>query len=330
MTIAALFRTVHDSVEEKNKRGIAEWLFSHLGESKSIPPYTPETFVTASKLHGLCPRFETIRALHGVHLTDDVKPELSFIFDVGKLYHHLYRDWYLGPRGVYVGKWRCLACGWTTDGDGDDVELRDGVPIKSFCPPGSYPNKRPLRMVPMPEKCGECGAPRFREDFTANGRKVEGEHSLIVFDEWLMVNDEYGIRSKSDGWRRSIVTGEVFNQEIKSISTFGFGKVQKEGTNFKPEHKTQSMVTTWMAGLKRGEVVYINKGGYKSPTDFIHTCLVEVDMGYLEANVFRPVNLMRAHLRAGTLAPRLSACASQKVPRAKECSMADICFKEKS
>jgi len=327
MTIASVFQKVSEFVEDKNQRGIADWLFSQMGSARSIPPYTEDTYFAASKVHDLCPRMETIRALHDVHLSDEIGGELQFIFDVGKLYHHLYRDWYLGPKGVYLGKWRCLACEWTTDGNGTDDELDGGVPTRSFCPSGSYPNKRPLRMVPMPDKCPGCGAPRFRDDFTASGRAVEGEHSVIVFDEWMMVNEEHKIRAKSDGWRRSIVTGEVFNQEIKSISAFGFGKVQKTGMDWKPEHKTQSMVVTWMAGLKKGEVIYMNKAGWKSPQDIIHTCLVELDRDYIDGNVLKPIKIMRDNLRAGTLAPKLSACASKSVPRAKRCPMADLCFK---
>jgi len=330
MTVAAVFQRVQEFVADKNKRGLAGWLFDGMGEKKIVAPYTVDTYLTASKLHGLCPRLETLRTKYGLGRDESVSPELSWIFDVGKLYHTMYRCWYLGPRGVYMGKWRCIRCGWDTDGDGTADELGPGgVPIKSYCPPPSHPSKKPIRLVSMPEECPECGARRSAPDWTASGREVDGEHNLIVFDEWLMVNEELKIRAKSDGNRRSIVTGKIIGQELKSISAFGFSKVKSMGMGWKPEHKTQAMVTAWMAGLDAVEVVYMNKAGWKEPGEIVHPVLVKVDMEYLDAHVFTPVKMLRKHLAEGTVAPPLTECPSRKVTRVKECDYADQCFAER-
>jgi len=330
MTTTAVFQRVHEYIRKQNNRGLAGWLFEGMGEKRLVPPYTNDTYLTASKLHGLCPRLETLRIKYELPKDESVNPELSWIFDVGKLYHTMYRCWYLGPRGVYLGKWRCIRCGWDSDGEGGPDELGPGgVPLKSYCPPPSHPSKKPIRMVPMPEKCPECGAPRFAPDWTASGREVDGEHNLIVFDEWMMVNEEYGIRAKSDGNRRSIVTGKVIGQELKSISAYGFSQVKKKGMGHKPEHKTQAMVTAWMAGLDAVEVVYLNKAGWKEPGEIVHPVLVKVDMDYLDSYVFTPVRTMRKHISDGTVAPPLTACASRRVAKVKDCDFADVCFEER-
>jgi hypothetical protein len=268
---------------------------------------------------------ETIRIEREIITKDLVSPQLSWIFDVGKLYHSLYRDWYLGPRGVYLGRWKCIACGWTTDGSGDHSELlEDGTPTKSFFPDDSWPTRTPMRLVEMPEKCGGCGAQRRDKDYTASGREVPGEHPVIVYDEWMMVNEELKIRAKSDGVRRRMYDGVLVGQELKSISEKGFGWRLKYGA--KPEHKTQSMVCTWLSGLKIGEVVYLNKGGWKSPEDFIFPVAVPFDEKYMEGTVFHPVRTLRDCVEKGVLAPRL--CASENVERAKECGLKDLCFEE--
>jgi len=327
--IASLFAELQQKAQVVSKKTLPQWVFEGMGSQRPVPPFTHETRLSASKIHGLCPRYETMRAERQLIVYDTVSPELQWIFDVGKLYHSLYRNWYMGPRGVYYGRWKCVVCGWNTDGEGIDEELdENGKPLKSFLPEGFFPNKRPIRMVPMPEQCAACGALRKGKDHTVSGREVEDEHPLIVFDEWPMVNEQYGIHAKSDGWRMVLALRKMRNQEVKSISRFGFGKVKSMGMDWKPEHKTQSMICTWMSGMDVGEVVYLNKAGWEHPDDCIHPVVIPLDMAWMETHVFLPILTMRKHLKAGTVAPRI--CESEHVPRAKECDLGVVCFQEKN
>jgi hypothetical protein len=324
MPIASLFGDISRMVTEKPKT-LPQWLFGEMGSSRDIAPYTPKTMLTASKVHNLCPRYETIRADKDIYTMDVVRPELQWIFDVGKLYHSLYRDCYMGPRGVFYGKWKCAACNWNTDGLGTDDELdSNGRPLKSFLPEGFFPNPRPLRLVSMPHKCGECGASRRGIDYTVSGREVEDDNPLIVFDEWLMVNEEYGLRAKSDGWRMVQANRTMRNQEVKSISPTGFKYVKRHGA--KPEHKTQSMICTWMSGMKIGEVVYLCKAAWEYPDDFIYPAVVKLDMEWMNRHVFEPVMTMRECLATGRLASRI--CKTEHDKMAKECDLKVVCFKE--
>jgi len=331
MAIAETFARARDFIDARSLRTFAEWMFEAMGSTREIPPLKPVSPLTASKAHDLCPRMETLRVKHGVTLTDTIRPELDFIFKVGDLYHHAYRNWMLGPRGVYVGRWKCIVCGWNTDGEGTDEEIApDGTPLKSFCPPAPHPSRRPFRMVPMPEECPECGAKRVAPTQTWSGRWVESKDNMIVFDEWQLFNEEYGVRCKGDGWRRSILTGETLAQEIKSISPNGFNRVKRYGVRKeKPQHVTQLQIVLWLSGTKRGELVYLNKSGWRSPDDFVHPVLVEYDPMWLKAHVWKPIRELRDNLEAGTVAPR-NICASANSPRAKDCPLVKMCFKEDS
>lgn len=325
MSLASVFEQINEKVESQQKQTLANWLFEGLGSKRPIPPYTYETRLSASKLHDLCPRFETLRAEHQITVYDEVPGTLQWVFNVGKLYHSMYRNWYLGPRGMYYGRWRCLRCGWNTDGDGTDDELgENGDPTMSFLPDGPFPNQRPIRMVPMPEVCGGCGAPRMDTDYTVSGRVVDGDQSIIAFEEWPMVNEEFGIHAKSDGWRRTVSGMKLVNQEIKSCSWTAYQKVRREGAQDK--HKTQSQICTWMSGMDEGEVVYLNKGAWKDPDDFVLVVSVPLDMAWLDTYVFKPITVMRDCLKSGTLAPRI--CASTTMPRAKECELSELCFEK--
>lgn len=327
-TIGSLALGIQQQVEIDKKKTLPEWILEGLGARKPVAPYTAETRLSASRVHDMCPRFETLRAAHGITVYDDVSPQLGWIFNVGKLYHSYYRDWLMGPRGIYYGKWRCLVCGWTTDGDGTDDEIGPkGVPLKSFMPPPPHPSQRAVRMVSMPRECGGCGAPRRGTAHTVSGREVPDDHPLIVFDEWPMVNLEYGIHLMSDGWRLVMSTREMRNQEIKSISWSGYQEVKKKGIEIaKPQHVTQSMLCTWASGMREGEVLYLNKSAWKEPADFVHACVVPLKMPWLEANAFGPIRAMREHLAAGTVAPRV--CIYTNVERAQKCELRDLCFKE--
>lgn len=170
-----------------------------------------------------------------------------------------------------------------------------------------------------------CGASRFAKGSTWSGRVVDSEDNLIVFDEWQLFNEEYGVRCKGDGWRRSIVTAEQLAQEVKSISPAGFAKVKGKGVKKeKPEHYTQMQIVLWLSNTKRGEIVYLCKAAWKQPDDFIHSVLVELDEPWLETHVWGPLKVLRAHLSADTLAP--AVCAAKGTPRAKGCPLVKQCF----
>lgn len=322
MSIAEIFKNIDSKIQSSKKMSFGEQWFATLGSEKSIAPMKHDTFVIASGIHNLCPRYEILRAEHDITITKNVSPELSVIFDIGDLYHHFYRNWHFGPSGLFLGSWKCLVCEETTDGD----EVVDGVPIKSFLPGGSFPSNRPLRLIQMPQKCPHCGTKRFASTRTANRRIVDSKNNLIVFNEWLLENHEFYIRAYPDGWERDRYSDEIFTNELKSISQYGFNQIIKDNKP-KPEHKTQCMVCCWMSGYKDGYIVYLNKAAYKDPDHFVFKAKVSVDEVWMEANVWKPITILRKHLKHGTMAERI--CIHKNTPRAAECDLVNLCFKEK-
>ena len=317
MSLAVVYSRIHNKVQEYKKSGLGGWLFDRIGSTKKIYPMKHDDIIRSSGIGNLCPRLETLCARDNIVRDDVIDPMLRWRFDVGTLTHHLYRDWYLGPLGMYRGRWKCLKCGWNTDGDELD---KDGMPMKSMNPGPPHPAKRGFRLVRMPELCGRCGAGRDDED----GSKI------IVFSEWDLVNHEYGITGHTDGWRFDPDKKEILLQEIKSADQSSFAYTSING----PYYYTKKQISTymWLTGFKRGEVVYLNKGAKSQSGKNDYDCLikahlVEFDFAWFKASVLDKIVDMRKCLKSGVLADR--NCTTIDSQSAKWCKYKDLCFSMK-
>jgi len=345
MSVAAVFAKKKPELEQARSaytnQGVPEWLMGELTSVREKPPLKPDSWVTASGLGRLCPRYETLRAVHEITIQDTTTGVMQWTFDVGNAYHDMYREHYMGPRGAYLGRWRCLRCGWNTD-QGVEKPLDWGehgipqpakAPLKptSYMPEGDFPSEEHILLAKMPERCPNCGGKRAFPDWTASGREVDGHQRAIVYHEWLLTNEEYRVRVMPDGWRQSLSTEKILFQELKSISPNGYKKIKSSGAA-KPEHVVQTQAGLWLSGWDIGEIVYFCKApiwrfpdGWK-PEDFFHQVVVRYDEGTLEATVWGPVTEMREALKAGTVTKRI--CVNTEVPRAKDCDLCQLCFKE--
>lgn len=345
MSVAAVFQKKKPELEAVRTalktRGVPEWLMGKLASEREKPPLKHDDWLTASGLGKLCPRYETLRAAHDITVMDKIAGTLQWTFDVGDFYHAMYRDMYLGPMGAYVGRWRCLVCGWNSDQPVENP-IAHGVhgtptpakgPLKplSIMPEGDHPHQEHILLAKMPESCPACGHARAFPDWTASGREVQGSNRAIVFHEWMLTNEEFRVRLKPDGWRQSLATDKIVFQELKSISPNGYKKIKQNGAA-KPEHVVQTQAGLWLTRWDVGEVVYFCKApiwkfphGW-TPDDFMHAVVVKHDEGTLEATVWQPITKMREALKAGTVTGRI--CANAKVPRATDCDLCELCFKE--
>jgi hypothetical protein len=317
MSLASAYQEVKTKAEQERQQGVGGLIFANIAEVWKTPPMTVDSWVRVSSLGKFCAREEVLCAIHNITREFQCNAQLRWILDQGTMIHHLYRDWYLGPIGNYLGSWLCIPCGKNTDGD--EVGS-DGYPVKSMLPKGSMPETGRPRVIPMPKQCPNCGGDRATWDGTR----------LIVFHEWLLCNEEHRIRGKQDGFR--LDGGEVIGQEAKSISPNGFRKRRTDGPYVKD--KTQAMTYLWLSGMKRGEIVYLNKSGWKKPDkdgnvdprEFVLSFPIEYSKAWMESYVWGPVSKARKAIKAGTLPKRI--CAKPGVPRTVDCPMVELCFKE--
>ncbi len=315
MGLALVYSRVQQVIDSNIGGGVGGWLFEKLATVQEIHPMGPDDMIRASGIGFLCPRLETLCAKHGIIRTRTIGPDLQWKFDVGTLTHHLYRDWYLGPHGMYLGRWKCLRCGWDTDKSMNNE-------TRSFKPNGSLPGEGVFNLVKMPIVCEKCG----------HGRE-DGEGSkTIVFSEWDLQNDEYGITGHTDGWRFCPESNEVILQEIKSADPSSFAYTTINGPH--PYTLKQIQVYMWMTGIKRGEVIYINKAG-KDPKGkhgmsihhgFFVPHIIDYDEDWLRYNVLNNVKYLRDCLRKGNVAER--QCSNINSQFAKMCNYKELCFKE--
>lgn len=315
MSLAVVYSRIQGVLDEHRRQGVGGWLFERIGSVEPVYPMKPDDIIRASSVGSLCPRLETLCAKHDIVRKREIKPDLRWTFDVGTLTHHLYRDWYLGPAGMYRGSWKCLRCGWNTDGTRVDER---GYPLQSFCPFPPHPSRKSIRLVKMPESCGGCGAPR--ED-------REG-YKTIVFREWQLRNDEYGISGHTDGWRFDTNRRELLLQEIKSAAPSSFAYTSLNGPY--PENKRQFQMYLWLTGFKAGEIVYINKAGKNDKGDpwdgFVKTHFLRFDRPWFKAAVLDQIKLLRECLQKGIVAE--GHCSSPASKRARWCQHKELCFKE--
>ena len=297
--------------ERSSQTAPVAWLFRQIQETKEVPPPKHTDWMRASSIPYLCPREEVLCGIEGVTRIRAQDGCLRATMDLGEILHHQYRDWYYGPRGKYLGAWLCLVCGKTTH---EEVRTEEGIvyysPIK---PPG-------IKLLKMPESCPHCSAPRaIPVGRPADGPKVR----LIIYHELEFRNKKYRIYSHPDGWRVDLVDEiRIILQELKSASPNWYRKMGNTGPT--KEAITQLMIGMWLSGTKEGEVVYMNKSGWKKPSEYYQYHRYKLSRKRIDRDVIEPVLATREGLKTGKVP--VGICRSIEEERAKGCKVADLCF----
>lgn len=117
-------------------------------------------FLHVSELYDFCPRRAIMKIAFGEPLKQEVKPNLSMLFDHGHMVHQWYQERYFGPMGHLWGTWQCSRC----------HKKREGV----------MPSK-PCECVADELDCDECNAV---EEFGC--RLCVHEDSLIATERGMV------------------------------------------------------------------------------------------------------------------------------------------------
>ena len=291
-------------IREDRSKLPGQRLFDYLREQppRVKQPMKPGGYFRISSLPYLCPREEVLAFQNEIIRVENIPPHLQITFDIGHVFHDLYRDWYFGPMGEWAGAWKCKRCGWDTDAAGLSLP-----PVK-----GSHRAK----LATMPEKCPECPeiAPEEHEDVNAG-------MGTITFKEWVVRDKKLRLQGHPDGWR--VLPGEdPIIVDLKSHGSNGFiaRNTLREG------HDIQVWSYQYCSDEtdRKGEVYYLNKSPWGDHTAFVRNIVAPFDKKLFDYNVRKPMITLQEGLDGGKLPDRI--CVSIDAPKAKECQLAEICF----
>jgi len=233
--------------------GIAEW---YLGTKETH--ITKDTWFSPSMISDGCSRAYALAGRMNVPLIKARK----FIPDLGTACHTMLQNEVLGPMGVLYGGWKCSDCGSEYGIDATDVaeiwthgsRAQRKVTVKSA--------------MAMPKQCDECGMKRgWRHGFEFI--EVSVYDLALRFAGW-----SDGILRRSDG------SGEPEIIDIKSTSAKGLKWHRDKGVE--PSHATQTMWYMDLTGLKKGRVLYVDRGA-KDVLDGMLECPVYYDSKVIKA-----------------------------------------------
>ena len=299
-------KEVRESIRGKINPKPSRRLFDFVKETKCVRTHYPKKVgdcIRASSLGYLCVREEILASRHEIIREEHLQQTLQITFDIGNVFHDLFREEYFGPMGEWGGAWECLHCGWDTDDAGvsEQPQIRGGI-------------ARPGRPVRLPFRCGGCGAPfirppHFEGDITLYGR----------FKEWLIKDEQLCLDGHPDGWSMLPLRSRRV-VDLKSQSASGFpNRLAPE-----PEHVLQVTGYEHLCGDKEGAVWYVNKSPWGDSPSFLRDFEVLFDLSFFKKNVVKQCELLQNGLAGGSLPER--TCVSKDFPRARKCQLVDFCF----
>ena len=296
MRLSSIREKLKEKKYKKPSRRLFEYNKKFRCTRKKEPMQSGDTF-RASGLGYVCIREEVLASRYDFLREEHLSPGLRITFDIGDVFHDLYRDLYFGPMGEWVGAWKCLHCGWDTDVGG-----LSEPPVLG---------KTPGVLAKMPAKCNGCGAPFISLD--------DEIQTYGTFKEWWVVDKRHFIHGHPDGWH--VVFGMPRKlTDLKSQSGNSFlGRRSVE-----LPHKVQVISYLHMSGDKDGSVWYLNKSPWGDSPSFLRDFDVVYDKALFKKLVADPMEKLQDGLSGGTLPER--TCVSAECPRAKDCQLVDICF----
>jgi len=295
-------------ISEERARRAGHRLFEFVKQNRATdikkPMQIGDTF-RASSLPYLCVREEILANRYDVIRVKHQPVGLQITFDIGNLFHNLYRDFYFGPMGEWAGAWKCLRCDWDTDKAG-------------LSSPPTFKAKltSPGKLAKMPEVCGGCGAPFILPPNEDDNMQLYG-----TFKEWYIEDRNIGLHGHPDGWSLRHGSSRVL-VDLKShgANRFSSRRTLREG------HDLQIWAYQHMCGDDSAEVWYMNKSPWGDSLSFLRDIAPKFDRKKFEMFVVKPLEKLMNGLAGGALPER--DCISLDCPRAKECQLVDVCFEQ--
>ena len=95
MGLSDLVKEIRADRDKSPGQRLFDYLQSRPPEVKH--PMKPGDYFRISALPYLCPREEVLAYRNEIIRMGKIPPGLQITFDIGTLFHDLYRDWYFGP-----------------------------------------------------------------------------------------------------------------------------------------------------------------------------------------------------------------------------------------
>jgi len=264
-----------------------------------------------SQLMEMCPRYEVLRQLvtkDGKKIEDvgiDIRTQM--IFDVGTALHEWWQEKYFGPMGVLKGKWRCARCGFKTDG-------METMP--------KYPHN-----CDVGPKIG--GTPALIDHNPKDKIKV-GHNRTWKFDEVRVESKKWGIVGHSDGIY-ILGMGSLCEEDVVlDIKTAGPTFWNGGGRPY-PSNIFQINLYMWLLGLKKGILLYVDKGGVdKSLSAMCKEVVVPYNDSHRKDACMK-IDAYRHAVAVKTLPPRMVTCELRpNSGKAKGCPLKSACLSDKT
>jgi hypothetical protein len=289
-SLGNLVNKIQKKVLELTGARLFDWVSSRPNRKK---PFMREgDYFRISSLYRLCAREEVLASRNEIIREEKIAPDLKITFDIGDLFHDLYRNYYWGPMGEWLGAWECRKCGWDTDKAG-----LSSAPIKDVSP---------ARLAKMPLECPDCMSTR--------------EDNFFNFKEWVVKSEKLKLRGHPDGWQE--VNNKAVIVDIKSHGANGFMRRR----HVRDGHDVQVWAYQYCSNETKsvGKVIYLNKSPWGDHTAFVKDIDVPFDRRLFQAMVEKPLLELQNGLAGGSLPGKV--CGSKGCPRAKNCSLRDICW----
>lgn len=284
-------------------RTLKQLLLEEGESSKRQQPYSSEHPLRGHRLYDVCPMEEALCSIHSVvRDSKKVHPALKAIFTMGTGIHTALQDHLLAP--YLVGAWRCNGCSKLYRHEDGDVLIR-----------------RPKRCTSK-----KCPNSNWEED-VVNNWHLPG----FSYIEREIKHSQPHLVCHVDGLISMDTTADVVNiadpslevLEIKSSGSKSWDSLYKSGEPV-PAHMYQLQMYMGLLGVKRGRLLYVNKGGYTMGNMFLEFEVV-LDP---EEHEQRMQRLHALHLAAAKSDPRglYRACDSEECARSKACAVSGLCW----
>lgn len=252
------------------------------------PPLGPGDTIRCSSLSSFCPRAEAIRFTNKINVEKSFEPQTARIFKFGRQYELFLRDFYLGRKGVVIGKWSCLFCQYTPDSVGGDARY------------------------PMPKLCDKCGSAEGLKRLKAGEEDVQ----FFRYVEEFRRDEPSCVGGSTDGFL--YWNSDYAILEMKTINDNGFRKVKREGPQY--SHVCQANAYMRLHGYKKAVIWYHNKNTCEEAAFWI-----EYDQQLAKSLFDRGYAYQEWH-RGGPMPGRL--CPNNTCEMASKCPVVGPCFSE--
>lgn len=254
MNIAEMYKTIKDG--EDDNFFIHPHLVDGLSIVRPVKLVDKDTWLSASKVPGMCERSIIIAHRLKVEFVDSRGPEDRWLADRGTYLHSMFQDKWLGPLKMLMGGWQCPHCSHVHTSNGSSEVTFDNSVI-------------------CPDKCEKCG------------KKNDVRWNPFKFMEPWCRNEDVMVRGPCDGLL-VVPFGGLEILDLKTVKNMAGVKRAPRENHVKQLHWYMDP-----SGIRRGRIVYMDPGAKKFSEAFVEH-LVEFDNGLVQSEKERVLALREA------------------------------------